>query len=752
MRKENLLWLVVIFSAGVLMIGIFFMTYSLGRFRADKVKFFRRSDGNISGSAAQASGPDLYLHSMRFDPSPKAGEPVGVLYITVGNQGVEESPGSSVSVSCRPLGGGKNICPDSLRGASVEFGSIPAGGSLTLSVPCSDKWNEGGFRLGVTVDPFKYARDHVRGNNVNFMDISVRPPGAVSEMPAAGNTDNSISADHSPAIPAGDFLRRSDGAVSAELPAKAVDSGKKRVPAVRPKTLFMTRDGSPLARIPSADMPGLTVSVSGAGLKSVFSGCSGLSVESATFVSPGEKSVPVRVKPKQRGDSCEFFFPGFNAADKAARPKCPGSHICLWDVEHRASRDYFSRNVSFSLRESAVKADMSKSKADAEGEMFTLPVDVTAADNGGRAVPETEPVLSVPLPVEFAYISVSPAGRAGSPREVMYRLFNNGHFPAAIGKIDVLDGDSNVVSDTIEAFIVPGKWDKARSFEIPDNVCGGKIQLVAYEGVGSLDKISPRKVSVPLELDCPAPGEKPDLVVSAVSTELPAFYAGQAIPVSCTVTNRGQAASPAASLWVLSRDENGDLPNHSRHTAEVRIPELKPGQEYAVMFQAVVTGAGDLSGFEVIADPLNIITESDERNNRSVFLFSEKKCFGSKKEYDDSLLPDILVDSFELLPMPFDLCRDMDVQAGCRVCYDAAGGGAGAAKVFLYAGEEVIAEREVFFTEKEICRMIFFDWKVVCGEKLSVSAELADGGVDRDIGNNSASLDAVCRADCCAGP
>jgi hypothetical protein len=170
------------------------------------------------------------------------------------------------------------------------------------------------------------------------------------------------------------------------------------------------------------------------------------------------------------------------------------------------------------------------------------------------------------------------------------------------------------------------------------------------------------------------------------------------------------------------------------------------------MFKAVVTGAGDLSGFEVIADPLEIIAESDERNNRSIFMFSENNCFGSKKDYDASSMADFSVDSFELLPMPSDLCLGMVVQAGCRICYDAAGGGAGAAKVSLYAGEEVFAGQEVSFPGQERCRLLFFDWKVACGEKLSVTVEPAAGGGDRDVGNNTASLTVVCRDDGCSAP
>jgi hypothetical protein len=149
----------------------------------------------------------------------------------------------------------------------------------------------------------------------------------------------------------------------------------------------MSRDGSPFAHVPSAGMPGLKVLVGGAELKSVFSGCSGIPIESVPSGYPVEKSVPLHARPQQRGDSCEFFIPGFDAAVQAVRPKCPGSYICVWDVVHGTSGGYFNKTVSFFLKEAVAKGALPNPR-EAWRKRYLRLLTPVCADSGNRAVPE----------------------------------------------------------------------------------------------------------------------------------------------------------------------------------------------------------------------------------------------------------------------------------------------------------------------------------------------------------------------------
>jgi hypothetical protein len=44
-----------------------------------------------------------------------------------------------------------------------------------------------------------------------------------------------------------------------------------------------------------------------------------------------------------------------------------------------------------------------------------------------------------------------------------------------IGSVELLAGERKAASDTLEALIAPWEWDKARSLEVPDTVCGERI-------------------------------------------------------------------------------------------------------------------------------------------------------------------------------------------------------------------------------------------------------------------------------------
>lgn len=104
---------------------------------------------------------------------------------------------------------------------------------------------------------------------------------------------------------------------------------------------------------------------------------------------------------------------------------------------------------------------------------------------------------------------------------------------------------------------------------------------------------------------------RPDLTVSLKASAPSA--PGQDISLSTTVKNIGAGAAPPSSCDVIIR--NARPPRQELRRYQEKIPALDPGGSYAF----VITVKPGFGAYEVcaVADPKNLIVESDETNNRS---------------------------------------------------------------------------------------------------------------------------------------
>ena len=104
-------------------------------------------------------------------------------------------------------------------------------------------------------------------------------------------------------------------------------------------------------------------------------------------------------------------------------------------------------------------------------------------------------------------------------------------------------------------------------------------------------------------------GEKPDLTVTSVKADAGSYKPYETVTIAVTVRNEGIISAPASSVR---------LTGESIPTQDMALPSLQPGASHAVSFRfsaPYIVGEQEY-GLMAIADPDDMIVESDESNNQ----------------------------------------------------------------------------------------------------------------------------------------